>query len=110
MGKTNRTTSIALITVIGITLPALGLAGVPSQTEKVSVKVSYADLDIHSSAGAKVLYARLRRASEEVCVSRGYMTTRSLTETSKAKACVREALEASVEKIDSDALEEIHAG
>ena len=110
MGKTNRRTSIALITAIGITLPALGLAGVPSQVEEASVKVSYADLNIHSSAGAKVLYARLKQASEEVCGSKDSVTTRSLTETSKAKACVREALEASVEKIDSDALEEIHAG
>ena len=110
MGKTNRRTRITLMTAIGLTLPTLGLAGVPSQTEKVSVKVSYADLDIHSSAGAKVLYARLKRASEQVCGSTSYVTTRSLTETSKAKACVREALEASVEKIDSDALEEIHAG
>jgi UrcA family protein len=53
---------------------------------------------------------RLKRASETVCGIQSHIINGSLAQTLKARECFREALEASVEKIDSDALTEIHTG
>ena len=94
---------------IGITLPAIGLAAAPSQFEVVSVKVSYADLNIHSESGAKVLYSRLKRASKEVCDVGSYQDHGSFSVARKAKTCYRDALSKAVGHIDSDALKEVHA-
>lgn len=110
MGKTYRKTGVTLLLAIGVALPAIGLAAAPSHIKDVSVKVTYADLNIHSEAGAKVLYSRLKRASEEVCGVKPHVINGSLAATKNARVCYRETLEASVEKIDSEALSEIHTG
>ena len=110
MGNKYRNAYVSLLAAAAITIPAVGLAAAPTQFGDVSVKVSYADLDIDSKAGAKVLYTRLKRASEEVCGIQSHVINGSLAATSKARTCFRETLEATVEKIDSDALSEIHAG
>jgi UrcA family protein len=92
--------------------PKLGLTAAVALAFRVypAVRVSYADLDIHSEAGAKVLYSRLKRASEEVCGIQSHVINGSLAATKNARACYREALEVSVKKIDSDALTGIHTG
>jgi len=110
MGNTYRKAYVSLLAAAAITIPTVGFAAAPTQFDDVTVKVSYADLDIDSQAGAKVLYARLKRASEAVCGSQSHVINGSLAATTKARTCFRETLEASVEKIDSDALAEIHAG
>ena len=110
MGKKNRNLFVSLLAVTGIALPATGFAAAPTQFGDVSVRVSYADLDIESKAGARVLYTRLKRASEEVCGIKPHVINGSLAETLKARICYRDTLEASIEKIDSDALTAIHAG
>ena len=110
MGNQYRNAYVSLLAAAAITIPVVGFAAAPTQFGNVSVKVSYADLDIDSKAGAKVLYTRLRRASEEVCGIQSHVINGSLAATSKARTCFRKTLEASVEKIDSDALSEIHAG
>ena len=110
MGKTNRKSWLSSLLLIGIALPATGMAAAASQIDDASIKVSYADLNIRSEAGARVLYARLKRATEEVCGIQSHVINGSLAETLRARTCFREALEASVEKIDSDALKEIHSG
>ncbi len=110
MGKMNRKPWLASILVVGVSVPAIGLTAAPSQLENVAVKVSYADLNIHSEAGAKVLYSRLKRASEEACGIQSHVINGSLVATLRARTCFRDTLQASVEKIDSDALMEIHSG
>ena len=110
MGKMNRKSWLLSLLLLGIAVPAIGLAAAPRQSEEVSVTVSYSDLNIQSEAGARVLYSRLKRATEEVCGFESSVASKSLAETSLARACVRETLEASVQKIDSDALAEIHSG
>lgn len=110
MGKTNRKSWMPSLLLIGVAAPAIGMAASPSQIEDATIKVSYADLNIQSEAGARILYARLKRATEEVCGIQSHVINGSLAETLRARTCFREALEASVEKIDSDALTEIHSG
>lgn len=110
MGKSNHLKALSLMLAIGIAGPVIGSAAAPSQIDRVSVKVSYADLDIDSAAGAKVLYSRLKRASEEVCGVQHHVIHGSLAATKKARTCYHETLEASVEKIGSEALTKIHSG
>ena len=109
MGKTNRKTRLSTLLLLGIALPAAGMAATPSQIDDAAVKVSYADLNIQSEAGARVLYTRLKKASEEVCGIQTHVIDGSLAATLRARACFRETLEASVENIDSDALTKIHS-
>ena len=100
----------ATVFAIGVlALPMTAIGAAPSQFEDVSVKVSFADLDIHSDAGAKVLYSRLKRASEDAC-DLSSLAVRGLSERQKAKACYREALDTAVSSIESDALQQIHEG
>ena len=110
MGKTYRKTSLALLLALGATLPAVGLAAASTNTERASVKVSYADLNIHSEAGAKALYARLKSASERVCDVGSFWEHGSITKFRDAKMCYVEVLSQAVENIDSDALSKIHSG
>ena len=109
MGKTNRKTRLSTLLLLGIALPAAAMAATPSQIDDAAVKVSYADLNIQSEAGARVLYTRLKKASEEVCGIQTHVIDGSLAATLRARACFRETLEASVENIDSDALTKIHS-
>lgn len=100
--------SIAAIFVLGLALPMAGLAASPSHIDSAAVKVSYADLNIANEAGAKVLYARLQRASEEVCGIGSHAVVRSLTEIRKARACYEKTLATAVNRIDSDVLTSVH--
>lgn len=110
MGKTVRKTGFSLLLAIGFTLPAIAAAGAPSQIDRDSVTVSFADLDIYSDAGAKVLYSRLKRASARACDMEPYWELGSLSRARIAKSCYDEALSTAVENIDSDALKNIHTG
>ena len=100
--------SMTTAAVLLLAIPAAGLAAPPNQSDDRAVTVSYADLDINSEAGAKVLYARLKRASEDVCGVAPYLESGSLTKTRKAKLCYAETLGSAVDSIDSDLLTSIH--
>ena len=110
MGKRHRNLFVSLTAAATIIIAAPASAAAPSQIDDVSVKVSYSDLNIQSKAGARVLYVRLKQASEEVCGIQSHIINGSLARTMKARQCFRETLDASVEKIDSDALAAIHEG
>ena len=99
----------AVLAVGALAIPVTAIGAAPSQFESVSVKVSYADLDIHSDKGAKVLYSRLKRASQKACSLDPYLKS-GLNERQKAKVCYEAALDAAVARIDSSALQQIHTG
>jgi UrcA family protein len=99
----------ATVVAIGaLAIPMTAIGGAPSQIEDVSVKVSFADLNIHSDAGAKALYSRLKRASEDACGLDSFVRSSGLSEYQAARECYSEALDDAVASIDSDALQEIH--
>ncbi len=104
----NRKLRLLSAAALAMALPAVSIAAVPSQLEVVSVKVSYQGLDIHSTAGAKVLYRRLKAAAEQACDVMPYSTIRSLSVLSESRACYKQALSTAVTKIDSDALARLH--
>lgn len=85
------------------------IAEVPSKSDTDRIKVSFADLNIHNSAGAKVLYARLQDASEAACKVEPYRTLGSIDRFAKAKQCYNDTLDRFVSKIDSKTLKRLHA-
>ncbi len=96
--------------VLGTGFLASAVAAPPSLYEEVAVKVQYADLNIANEAGARVLYQRLKDATEEVCGLEGYQKDRSLSRFNSAKECYTETLTQAVNRIDSDLLKDIHSG
>jgi len=99
---------LAIIIVVALSAPTFASTGTKSDLKGVSVKVSYADLNLEKLAGAKTLYWRLQQASKQVCDVRSLLTERSLKQATEAQQCYREALSAAVEKIDNDLVTQIH--
>lgn len=85
------------------------IADVPGKSDTNRIKVSFADLNIHNTAGAKVLYARLQDASAEACNVEPYHTIGSIDRFAKAKQCYDDTLDRFVSKIDSNTLKRLHA-
>ncbi len=85
------------------------LAAAPTQFETDRITVSYADLNIHSAAGARVLYSRLQAASETVCDMEPFRELGSLSRLAEAASCYAETLDEAVAEIDSAALKRIHS-
>ena len=85
------------------------LAAAPTQFESDRITVSYADLNIHSSAGARALYSRLQDASATVCNFESYRELGSLSRVAAAESCYAETLDEAVAKIDSAALTRLHS-
>ncbi|MFQ5609823.1 MAG: UrcA family protein [Woeseiaceae bacterium] len=102
-------TGIAALVVCGMAAPTTAGAAAPSQYEFAKISVSYADLNINNDAGARVLYARLRQASEKVCSVEPYRELGSLSRVAKAEQCYQDTLEEAVSRIDSEALKKIHS-
>ncbi len=94
-----------------LVFPAISSA-VPhsDESERASVRVSYADLNLSSEAGLLTLYSRLKAASGSVCGSRSLLEAGSLDQLAKNKSCYRNALSKAVAKINNAELNEIHAG
>lgn len=107
--KKTMVTSIAALVVFGLSASTSAIAASPSQFEDGSISVSFADLNIQNSAGAKVLYSRLRHASKSVCNLESFRELGSLARVAEAEACYSETLDEAVAKIDSDALRAIHS-
>lgn len=80
-------------------------------TRVASVSVSYADLNLSSTAGAQALYARLADAAEQVCG--GEPRPESLREIARYEqanfeSCYEQALADAVAKVDSARLYALH--
>jgi len=89
---------VATFVVIVLGGTAVVLADIHSYFEDPKVTVSYADLNLESEEGVRVLYRRLQRASSEVC---------SPNET---RTCYRRTLSNAVDKFDNEDFTRIHAG
>lgn len=71
------------------------------------VVVQYADLDLNSAAGNKVLYARLSAAAERACGNDA--SARDLKRKAHYRACYDKALNGAVDKIGTRELQALHA-
>lgn len=93
---------------LSLSVPVAASAGANSKTEDRTVRVSYADLDVRSSAGARILYARLKQASNKACGVDTHRVLGSIQRVSHSKQCYRELLDRFVNRVDSDELERLH--
>ena len=99
---------LATIIVVALGAPTVASADAKSDLQGVSVKVSYADLNLEKQAGAKALYRRLQQASKQACDVRGLLNAGSVRRMAETKQCYREALSVAVEKVDNELLTQIH--
>ena len=105
MFTTAKAKSIALAVVAAtafLSLPALADAVDPRVP---SVAVHYADLDLTTDAGVRVLYRRLQFASQRVCRS---LESRELARAIRYRACYDQALTEAVAKVDVEMLSALH--
>ena len=70
------------------------------------VVVTFSDLDLTSTAGNKVLYARLSNAAERSCGNSP--ATRDLLTKSQFRSCVDKALNRAVDEIGTRELQALH--
>ncbi len=107
---------VATFVVIVLSGPAVVLADTISYVEVDKASVSYADLNLESEEGVRVLYRRLKRASKELCSATPPRSARSLPNYyypyfgKETRQCYREALSNAVDKFENDDLTRIHAG
>jgi len=99
---------LAAIIVVALGAPAIASADAKSDLQGVSVKVSYADLNLEKQEGAKALYRRLQQASRQACDVRGLQNAGSVRRIANTKRCYRESLSTAVEAFDSELLTNIH--
>lgn len=101
---------LAVIATIAIGASAAVMADEVNELKGRSVKVPYEDLNLEKEAGAHALYYRLQHASKMACGVEASKKTRSARATSDAYRCYREVLTASVRKVDSALVTQIHEG
>jgi len=94
--------ALAFVAVLGV----LGSAQVLADEPK-SIKVSYADLDLNTQAGALTLYNRIRGAARTVC---GFDSGTTLVEHSAWKRCFNGAVDKAVTTVNSPQLTALHQG
>lgn len=88
----------------GVTLTTPATAD-SSYGEPLTKVVNFADLNLSSEAGAKVLYGRLRMGAMQVCSP---FTGETAREKSNWRECVDQAIERAVSKINRPVLTAYH--
>ncbi len=108
---------VATFVIIVLGGPAVVLADIHSYMadthsyfEDPKVTVSYADLNLESEEGVRVLYRRLQHASTEVCSTRSLNNALSIFVGYETRACYRRTLSNAVDRFDNEDLTRVHAG
>jgi len=99
---------LATIIVFALGAPTIASAGDKSELQGVSVKVSYADLNLEKQEGAKALYRRLRQASKQACDYRGLKVAGSIRQAVETQRCYHKALTEAVADLDNEMVTELH--
>jgi UrcA family protein len=73
-----------------------------------SIAVSYSDLDISNAAGAKLLYARIRRAARKVCTLDGEVG--HVSQSRERALCVQRAVDQAVMSVNNPVLVAMYHG
>jgi UrcA family protein len=100
MKTINYSKNIALATVaaLGVASLAIGAHADESVVRVPARTVHYSDLNLNTQAGAEVLYRRIRGAAEQVC---GDVGSKQLEEAMAARACVDQAVVASIRAVNN---------
>ncbi len=81
------------------------LAAGAQAADAPQVHVKYADLDVGTTAGATILYQRIRAAADQVC---GVPGTWELARVRQVKACVARAVADAVAAVNAPALSGVY--
>ncbi len=98
---------LVTIIVVALGVPTIASADAKSNLQGVSVKVSFADLNLGKQAGAQALYRRLKQASRQACDVRG-LDTEWAKNMREARQCYQQALSEAVAEVDNELLSQIH--
>ncbi|WP_129641582.1 UrcA family protein [Peristeroidobacter agariperforans] len=79
----------------------------PGTADAPSTTVDYTDLNLAKQGDAKVLYSRLQRASDRVCVQ--YKEPRDLRRMKVYNACYRDALARAVDSVGHASVQAVYA-
>jgi UrcA family protein len=90
--------ALAMVATMGVALFAVGAHAAEASPGVDSRAVHYADLNLNTAAGAKVLYMRIRMAAGQVCGDAG---SRQLEQAAAAKACLERAIRSSIRAVNS---------
>jgi UrcA family protein len=82
-----------------------GTAQTGDPNQPLTKTVTYGDLNLNSEQGAKVLYARLRRAASDVCYP---LDSIELTHRRQWQNCVDNAMASAVQKVNSPLVTALH--
>ena len=86
---------------------ALSAGAVAAHADPAKAVVNYSDLDLSQAADARSLYARLQKASEQVCS--GYKDTRNLSMKRVYESCYQAALTRAVEDVGRASVQAVFA-
>jgi len=100
----------AAIVALALGAPSIAAAEAGADIKGTSKKVTYADLNLDKEAGAIVLYQRLQIAARQVCGGRTLALKGSLREAAEKNACYQDTLDAAVNRIDNQTVNDLHAG
>ena len=99
---------LTAVVIAVLAAPTITYAGDRDDLKGVSMKVSYADLNVNNEKDAKVLYRRLKQASKYVCDYRRLNVAGSVGRMADLERCYTEALADAVDQIDNDWVTKIH--
>ena len=81
--------------------PLIASAGIKSSnTEEVSVKVSYSGYDLRTTAGKQMIERKIKQAAQEICGATNYTQSRSLKQVSHSKTCYQDAVQDAMNGLD----------
>jgi UrcA family protein len=103
MKTINYSKNIALAAVAGICVASFAIGAHADESDAtVPVRtVRYSDLNLNTQLGAEALYHRIQSAAKQVC---GDVGSRQLAEAAAARACVNQAVTASVRAVNNGRL------
>jgi UrcA family protein len=100
----NNTKSLLRVALVAVAVGA-ALTGAVRADEVPQIHVKYSDLNVNSSAGAAVLYQRIRLAADRVCEISG---SRDLAVWAKERECARHAIAQAVSDVGNPTLTRVY--
>jgi UrcA family protein len=102
-----RSSTLVLLAGLAYTIDSAPVSAASPEYTTLSVKVSFADLDLSTNAGAATLYKRIQIAANQVCGS--YNERRGMKFYQDWKTCRSQAVANAVAKVDRPTLTAVHS-
>ena len=98
-----------LIAVAAVTVVAIPLfASASAKDATPQIKVAFQETELKTSWGRQNVYEKMQDASRKLCGSSNVRLTGSMSRAAGNKECYEGTLTAAVERLDNDAISELH--